>query len=144
MPRFSTAPSRGWHILSFLTLPRLLGCYNSLGMIPQWVLLTIFAGLASNGSNFLNRYVLKEKGDATSWAWFFETTRLLVFVFLAFFDFRVEFSLHSFLLLLGLGFTEFISIFLYMKMHAHAHLSISTILSRTRLIWIPVLVCIFL
>lgn len=113
-------------------------------MIPQWVLLTIFAGLASNGYNFLNRFVLKEKGDATSWAWFFETTRLLVFVFLAFFDFRLEFTLHSFILLLLLGLTEFISIFLYMKMHAHAHLSISTILSRTRLIWIPILVFLFL
>lgn len=122
----------------------LLGCYNTLGMISQWVLLAILAGLASNGYNFLNRFVLKEKGDATSWAWFFETARLFIFVFLAFFDFRVELSLYSFMLLLGLGLTEFISVFLYMKMHAYSHLSVSTILSRTRLIWIPILVFLFL
>lgn len=113
-------------------------------MISQWVLLAILAGLASNGFNFLNRFFLKEKGDATSWAWFFETARLIVFVFIAFFDFHLEFTLHSFILLLLLGLTEFISVFLYMKMHAYTHLSISTILSRTRLIWIPILVFLFL
>lgn len=48
------------------------------------------------------------------------------------------------MLLLAVGITEFISVYLYMKMHQYSQLSISTILSRTRLIWIPIIAYLFI
>src|SRR5258708_36226215 len=47
-------------------------------------------------------------------------------------------------LLLAMGATEFVSVYFYMKMHAYSHLSVSTILSRTRLIWIPLIAFFFI
>lgn len=113
-------------------------------MISQWIIFATLGGLSSNLFNFLSRYVLKDEGDSSSWAWLYETLRTPLFLLLAFFDFRLEVSLYSFTLLLALGITEFISVYLYMKMHSYSHLSISTILSRTRLIWIPLLGFFFL
>ncbi len=113
-------------------------------MLPQWVILATLAGVGSNVFNFISRFLLKEKGDATTWAWTFETLRLIVFVILAIFDFRIQFNLHTLILLSLIGLTEVISVFLYMKMHQYSHLSISTILSRTRVIWIPILGFLFL
>jgi drug/metabolite transporter (DMT)-like permease len=36
-----------------------------------------------------------------------------------------------------MGIVELIAVYVYMKMHANSHLSISAIISRTRLIWVP-------
>lgn len=113
-------------------------------MIQQWVFLAALGGLSSNLFNFLSRYVLKNKGDSTSWAWFYETLRLPLFLLIAIFDFRLEVSLTSLILMFTLGITEFVSVYLYMKMHALSELSVSTILSRTRLIWIPLIAFFFL
>lgn len=112
-------------------------------MLPQWVILAVLAGLASNFFNFINRYVLKEEGDPTAWAFFFEFVRLIVFTIILFFDFSLKLEFQSFILLFLVGFTEFISVYLYMKMHKFSHLSISTIISRTRLIWIPIITFLF-
>ena len=108
-------------------------------IIPQWVILAALAGIGSNFFSFISRYLLKNNGDSNSWAWTFETLRLVTFTFLLFFDFKLQLNYQTLILLLSIGLTEFISVFLYMKMHQHSHLSISTILSRTRLIWIPIL-----
>lgn len=116
--------------------------YN-LKMLPQWVVLAILAGLASNFFNFINRYVLKEEGDPTAWAFFFEFVRLIVFTIVLFFDFSIKLEFKSFILLFLVGFTEFVSVYLYMQMHKFSHLSISTIISRTRLIWIPIIAFLF-
>lgn len=113
-------------------------------MIPQWVILAALGGIASNAFNFFNRYFLKDEGDALSWAWFFETARLFVFVAVAFFDSYLVLNIRSIWILFWVGITEVLSVYFYMKMHAHSHLSISTILSRTRMIWIPFLAFIFL
>lgn len=113
-------------------------------MIPHWVILAGLGGLSSNLFNFISRYVLREKDDSSSWAWFYETLRLTIFLLIALFDFRITVNFNSVILLFSLGITEFISVYLYMKMHQFSELSISTILSRTRLIWIPVIAFLFL
>lgn len=106
-------------------------------MLPPWILYAVLGGLSSNLFNFISRYILKDGDDATSWAWLYEAFRLAIFLPLLFFDYRLDLNLYSVFLLIALGITEFISVYFYMKMHAFNHLSISTILSRTRLVWIP-------
>jgi drug/metabolite transporter (DMT)-like permease len=46
-------------------------------------------------------------------------------------------TVQSISILLLLGLTETIGIYFYMKMHTHSELSVSTILSRTRMLWVP-------
>lgn len=112
-------------------------------LIPYWVILAVLAGIGSNISNFISRYILKDGGDASAWAWTFEFLRLLFFIPFLFFDFRIDLNLKSIIIFLSAGLTEFISIYFYMKMHKFTHLSISSILSRTRLIWVPVFAFLF-
>lgn len=111
--------------------------------IPSWIILAALAGIGSNILNFFSRYILKDEGDSIAWAWTFEFLRLLAFIPFLFFDFKLQLQIKSFLVLLTLGITEFISIYLYMQMHKFTHLSVSTILSRTRLIWIPIIAFLF-
>ncbi len=108
-------------------------------MIPPWVLFAVAAGLFSNVFNTLCRYFLKDKDDATIWAWFFEVGRLVVFSIIVFFDFSIKWELKTLLLLLIIGLTELGGDYFTMKMHAYTQLSISTIISRTRMIWIPLI-----
>lgn len=113
-------------------------------MIQLWVIYALLGGVLSNIFNFFNRLFLKDQGDATSWAWFFEFLRLPVFLIAAFFDNYVKLNIYSIIILFGVGISECLSTFFYMKMHAHTHLSISTILYRTRIIWIPILAFLFI
>ena len=113
-------------------------------MIPEWVVFAALGGLASNIFNFFNRYFLKDEGDALSWAWFFESIRLIFFIVASIFDSHLILNFTSLWILFWVGITELLSVYFYMKMHAYSHLSISTILSRTRMIWIPILAFIFL
>lgn len=112
-------------------------------MLPEWVLLAILAGFASNFFNFVSRFALKDEGDPTAWAFFFEFVRLIIFASFLLFDFSIKLEPKAFIYLFLVGFTEFISVYLYMKMHKYSHLSISTIISRTRLIWIPIIAFLF-
>lgn len=112
-------------------------------IIPSWVILALAAGIFSNVLNFISRSILKNNGDSTAWAWTYETLRLLFILPFAFFDFKMVFSLKAILILLSTGLTEFISVYFYMKMHKFTHLSISSILSRTRIIWVPILAFLF-
>ena len=102
--------------------------------------MAFLGGVASNISSFFSRTILKDDGsDSTLYGWFFEAVRFGVFFIVALFDFHGVWTFYSLLLLLLMGASEFVSIFFYMKMHRYSHLSISTILSRTRLIWIPLI-----
>ncbi len=113
-------------------------------MIPQWIILAALGGIASNFFNFVSRYALKdESDDPNSWAFLFEFVRLVVFIVFLFFDFSLKWEFQTFHLLFWVGFTEFISVYLYMQMHKYSHLSISTIISRTRLVWIPLIAFLF-
>lgn len=113
-------------------------------MITNWIALAAFAGIGSNVLNFFSRYFLKDDEDSTSWGWFFETLRLIVFAAFLTFDYSFKFSFQAAFLLLLLGLSEFVSIYLTMKMHKFTHLSISSIISRTRMIWVPILAFLFL
>ena len=111
-----------------------------MSLFSSWITLSILAGLASNAFNFISRYLLKNQEDSTAYAWFFEFVRFLFFILAAItVDRKVIFTEQSIVLFLLLGLTEWISVYWYMKMHEHSHLSISAILSRTRLIWIPII-----
>lgn len=112
-------------------------------LINSWIILALLAGIGSNMHNFFNRYILKDGGDSTVWAWTFEFLRLLFFLPFVFFDFKMTFDIKTVLILLAVGLTETLSVYLYMKMHKFTHLSISTILSRTRLIWVPLIAFLF-
>lgn len=107
-------------------------------MVTQWVLSAVVAGLFSNAFSYFSRLFLKDEGDSTSWAWFFETGRLILFSLSLLFDFYFQSSLKTWVLLVLIGLTEFVSVYFYMKMHAYSELSISSILSRSRMVWIPV------
>lgn len=112
-------------------------------MIPIWVMLAVSAGIGSNVFNFFSRLILKNGGDSSAWAWTFELLRLIIFIPLVFFDYKFIFTFKSLLILLSIGLTEFVSIYLFMKMHQYSHLSISTIISRTRLVWVPLIAFLF-
>lgn len=107
-------------------------------LFSSWIFVSVVAGIGSNLFNFLNRYLLKGDKDTTGFAWFFEIFRLLCFLFLAFFDYKLIITPKSTIIFLLLGVTELIGVYWYMKMHAYSQLSISSILTRTRLIWIPI------
>mgnify|MGYP000421505190 CR=1 FL=1 len=109
----------------------------------NWVLLSVIAGLFSAFFNYINRYILKDKGDTTIYAWFFEISRLLTFIVIALFNFQVILNTKSIIVLTLLGLTEFVSVYFFMKMHKFTEISLSTILTRTRLIWVPVLAFFF-
>lgn len=108
-------------------------------MLPIWLILAILTGFGSNAFNFATRYILKNDEDSTVFAWYFELIRFIVFIAIAIFDWHLVINLKSIILFSLLGLTEFISTYWYMKMHSYTQLSVSTILSRTRMIWIPIL-----
>lgn len=113
-------------------------------MIPLWILLAIAGGIISNVSNFLNRYILKDDDDATVYAWLTEVIRLVIPLCIVFFDFSLKLEAKGIILLVALSFIELVSVYYYMKMHAYSHLSLSVIISRTRLVWVPIIAFFFL
>lgn len=108
-------------------------------MISSWVLFAVAAGLASNIFNFLSKYILQTEDDQNAFAWFTELVRFCFALLIVSFDSRILFNLQTVFVFLVLGIIEFLSIYTFMKMHAFSHLSVSTIISRTRLIWVPML-----
>ena len=109
-------------------------------LLQPWIIFATISGLASNAFNFATRYVLKDKDDPIAFAWYYETLRFSIFAAIAIlFDFRFDINPKSIAFLLGVGITEWLSMYFYMKMHSFTHLSISAILSRTRLIWVAIL-----
>jgi len=105
----------------------------------NWIFLAALAGLASNAFNFLSRYFLKEKDDPTVYAWYFETLRFFIFSAFAILDWKLVVTTQSIILFALSGVSEWLAVYWLMKMHAFSHLSLSTILSRTRLIWVPII-----
>lgn len=108
-------------------------------MIDFWFVLAVFAGLASSIMNILSRYALRGGRDATTFGWIYEVTRFLVFAVVIFWDFSISLSVRAILILACLSVVEFISVYLFMKMHAFADLSLSTIIHRSRTIWVAIL-----
>ena len=113
-------------------------------MASYWFILALGAGLASNLANFTTRYLIKDDKDSASFSLSLEVFRVLAFGILAFFDFHINWSLKTIILLLLLGFIEPLAIYTFMKMHEHTHLSISSIISRSRMIWVAIIAFLFL
>jgi drug/metabolite transporter (DMT)-like permease len=112
----------------------------------MWLILSAAGGFSSSIFNFINRYVLKKNADSTSYAWWFEFLRTIIFLIVVILSLRNDFSFdltHIHLLLL-LGIVEFITVFVYMRMHAVTDLSLSAIIIQLRTVWIPVLAFLFL
>ncbi len=109
-------------------------------MIENWLVLAVIAGLASNIYNIFNRVILrKEQSDPTAFAWITEITRLLMGLLFIPINFMILITTKSVILFTLLSLIEVASVFVFMKMHAYSNLSVSTIIQRTRLIWIPII-----
>ncbi|MDP2630872.1 MAG: EamA family transporter, partial [Candidatus Uhrbacteria bacterium] len=113
-------------------------------MIEPWITLAILGGIGSNIYNFLARYTLKDGDDPTTLAWFFEASRFVIFGTFLIFERPPALTLYSFFILLLLGVIEIFSIYFFAKMHSLSHLSISSIIIRLRLVWIPILAFFFI
>lgn len=109
-----------------------------------WLLFAIGAGLASNISNYITRYIVKDEKDSLTFSLFLEVFKIFIFSALAFFDFRINLSPKTIFLLLIIVISEPVAIFAYMKMHEYNHLSISSIITRTRMIIVAILAFLFL
>lgn len=109
-----------------------------------WILLAALGGFFSNVYSFCNRYTLKSDANQMAYGWFLEFARLAAFTFIALVTSSFYVSTESLLLLMALGLVELVSITAIVKMHSYSHLSISTIISRTRILWIPIIAFLFL
>ncbi|MCX6732879.1 MAG: DMT family transporter [Candidatus Roizmanbacteria bacterium] len=110
----------------------------------NWFILALLAGTASNFFNIFNRSSLKEKGDSTVYAWWFEVIRFIVFliIFLPQQVFPQHVGDYFWLLLLGLN--EAVSVYFFMRSHQLTDLSLSTFIVKLQLIWTPLLAFFFI
>lgn len=113
-------------------------------MVSNWLILAVIAGISSVLFNISNRETLKNGHDSTVYGWLFEVIRFLFFAAIIPFDHYLVCSTRTTITLILLGFSELAGIYLYMKMHSHTELSISSIISRLRVITIPMFAFIFL
>lgn len=111
--------------------------------IPLWLTLAIVSGLLSVLYNTFLRHVLKSH-DPLAFGWWFEFLRAIAFLVISYFDYSLDISLGNILFLVGLGTVECLSIFLYTKMHAYTELSISSVISRLRIVWVGIVSYLFL
>ena len=105
----------------------------------NWIILSSLAGLASNGFNITNRTALKDKGDSTAYGWWFEVVRTVFFLVLVLKAPLQVLNLQSLTLLLLVGLSELFSVYVFMRMHALTELSISSVISRLRVVWSPLI-----
>lgn len=113
-------------------------------MLNNWIVLASLAGFFSNLFNFGNRYVLRGGDDATAYAWLVGTIRYFAFLLLAFLTGTAFPQVAAIPVLATLGTVEVLSAYVFMKMHAASHLSISSLIIRTRLVWVPLIAFLFL
>ncbi len=105
----------------------------------NWFYLAVLAGLASNGFNITNREALKDHGDSTAYGWWFEFIRTTFFIILLFLKPLPLITPSLLLPLFLVGISELFSVYVFMKMHAYTGLSISSVISRLRVIWSPLI-----
>ena len=105
-------------------------------MMPRWLVLAFFGGIASNLCSFITRKALKDE-DPIAFAWWFELIRALAFLLIAFFNFKLTLNLESIGWLFGLGIAEIASIYFFTKQQSNTDLSIASILMRLRIVWAP-------
>lgn len=113
-------------------------------MLPLWVTYTLISGILSVAFNFISRKVLRGESDSTSYSWWFELFRFIIFIPFAFPFLPLLQSSHNLTLFLLIGISEFLAIYFYMKMHANTDLSISSVVTQMRLVLVPVFAFLFL
>ena len=109
----------------------------------NWIILSVLGGLSSSVFNYSFRHVMKSDNDSSACSWWFETLRFLFALLILPFNFYTDLSFLTILLLLSLGLVEFLSIYFYSMMHKESQLSISTIVLRLRVVWVPILAFLF-
>lgn len=110
----------------------------------NWFILAALAGTASNFFNIFNRSSLKDKGDSTVYAWWFELFRFIIF-FSIFFIHPVSPTVPlAYLWLLLLGMVEVLSVYFFMRSHRLTDLSLSTFVIKLQLIWTPLFAYLFI
>lgn len=110
----------------------------------KWLFFAVIAGLSSDIYNILNRKALKDWGDSSSYSWWYEITRVGVFLLALPFGFYFFFTFRNIFTLVILGLTEFISVYVFMKMHAYVEVSVSSVIAKLRLVWTPIAAFLFL
>lgn len=108
-----------------------------------WLQLAFLAGLADIGYNFVTRKVLRHENDPVEFAWSLPAIRSVIFIF-ALKDFKIYLTTSEYLILASLGLVTFANIFLFMKMHSLTQLSLSTIIVRLRMVWVPLIALILI
>ena len=106
--------------------------------MPTWVVMAFAGGFLSNLAFFVTRKALKEE-DPTAFGWWFEVMRLAAFSALAWFNFKLELSPAAFFWLAALGVTEIAAMYSFAKMQSLTELSVASIVSRLRLVWVPLI-----
>jgi len=103
----------------------------------NWIVLSALSGLASTGFNITNRIALKDKEDSTAYGWWFEFVRTMFFLVLVFKSPLPYLDQNAILKLSLVGISELFSVYVFMKMHSLTELSISSVISRLRIVWSP-------
>jgi len=105
-----------------------------------WPLFAFLAGGADIAYNYVSRTSLKNGGDASAYAWWFSFIRTVFFLLIILItQVSMKFDLRQLGILLTLGLTNFFNLYLFMKMHALTELSLSQIVLRLRMVWVPIL-----
>lgn len=82
---------------------------------------------------------LKDQGDSTAYGWWFEFVRTSFFALLLLSKPLPELTFEMTIPLLLVGISELFSVYVFMKMHSYTNLSISSVISRLRVIWSPLI-----
>lgn len=110
----------------------------------NWFILALLAGTASNFFNIFNRSSLKERGDSTVYAWWFEGIRFLFFLVVFLIQPVFPKSLDAYVWLFLLGLNEAASVYFFMRSHQLTELSLSTFVIKLQLLWTPLLAFLFI
>lgn len=108
-------------------------------MISTWVIYVLLAGITSALFNFNSRSVLKDWEDSTSFCWWFEFFRFVIFLPFVIPHLHYLTNLYNLTIFVIVGLSEFLTVYFYMKMHAKSDLSISSVIQQLRLIFIPII-----
>jgi drug/metabolite transporter (DMT)-like permease len=110
----------------------------------SWFILALLAGLSSNFFNIFNRTSLKDKGDSTVYAWWFEVIRFIAFFVIFLFNPHLPKNPNAYFWLFLLGLNEAVSVYFFMRSHQLTELSLSTFVIKLQLIWTPLFAFIFI
>lgn len=104
-----------------------------------WIFFAILSGLADIGYNLSTRKALKDRVSVVEFSWWMNFIRSLIFLPSLFWIKNLNLGLQQVFILFALGAITFINIHLFMKMHSLTELSLSTIIARLRMVWVPLI-----